>query len=304
MHLRILNSSLVACTLAATLAPRLNAQLMLGATAGAVHYDQQATRSSLALNPEVRYERRRLVFDASGGYTAGSDGGRVLDGGGTLWAATNPFSGHLQFDGLLQGSLTAPHADSSSSSLFGFGELAYAPEGRGVAAGIGAIQGTIQGSGTVSALRTEVRGWYVKDDLTLTASIEPTHLSGSWFVEYTAGADRSLGDWDVSGGLRLRQVSGAGVALGGTGSVSWDFNPRWTAELDLGRYLRDPYQGLPSGYFLSLGVRVKLASWKEGTGEGVGAASVGDVALHGAMKRRSVSQLSGSGRGTGNGHKP
>jgi hypothetical protein len=304
MHLRILSASLMACTLTATLAPRLNAQLTLGATAGAVHYDQQATRSSLALNPEVRYERRGLVLDASSGYTAGSDGGRVLCGDGTLWAATNQFSGHLQLDGLFQGSLTSPHADSSSSSLFALGELAYAPEGRGVAAGIGAVQGTIQGSGSVTALRTEVRGWYVHDDLTLTASIEPTHLSGSWFVEYAAGADRSIGDWDVSGGLRLRQVSGAGVALGGTGSVSWDFTPRWTAELDLGRYLRDPYQGLPAGYFVSLGVRVKLASWKEGTGEGVGAASVGDVAMHNALKHRTVSQLPGSGRGTGNGHKP
>ncbi len=55
-------------------------------------------------------------------------------------------------------SLTHPQADSSSSAVFGLGEVAYALEGRGIAAGVGTVQATIQGTPTVGALRTEVRG--------------------------------------------------------------------------------------------------------------------------------------------------
>jgi hypothetical protein len=321
--MRLFRALLGVSSAAGALAPALSAQLVVGATAGAVRYDGQSTTSSLALNPEVRYERRGFVLDIGGGYTAGSDGGRAADGGGTVWGSTRPGASHLQLDGLLQASLTHPRVDSSSSALFGLGEFAYALADHGIAAGLGTVQASIQGSPSVSALRTEVRGWYVlpDGDVTLTASVEPTRLAGSWFTEFAGGAEWTPGAWDISGGLRLRQVPGSGVGLGGAASFSRDVTPRWAVELDAGRYLRDPYQGLPAGYFISLGVRLKLASWKTGTGEGVGAAALGDVGLKAAERSfgfashgnsgtgsgtgsgRTVSPGT-NGRGTGNGHKP
>lgn len=308
----------------ASVASRLSAQLVVGATAGAVKYDSQSTTTSIAVNPEIRYERRGFVLDVGGGYTTGSDGGRVGEGGGTVWGATRPTAQHLQLDGLLQVGLTHPQADSSSSAILGLGEVAYALADRGVAAGIGTVQATIAGTPTVGAFRAEIRGWQqVADgDVTLTGSIEPTRLAGAWFTEFAAGAEWTPGAWDVSGGLRLRQVSGSSPMLGGSGSAAIDVTPRWTVELDAGRYLRDPYQGLPAGYFISLGVKRKIATWKSGTGEGVGAANLGDVSLKAAERSfgfaRSGNSGTGttagtsnrptsagtSGRGTGNGHRP
>ena len=322
--MRLHTMVVVATAVAAAPAPAF-AQLVLGATVGAVKYDSQSTTSSFALNPEIRVERPRFVLDAGGGYTSGSDGGRVTDGGGTIWGATLPTPSHIQLDGLFQVSLTHPQADSSSSALFGLGEVAWALADRGVAAGIGTVQATIAGTPTVGALRTEVRGWYVvaNGDVTLTGSVEPTRLSGAWFWDYTAGAEWTPGPWDISAGVRLRQLTSSSMTMGGAGSASYDVTPRWSVELDAGRYLRDPYQGLPPGFFISLGVKLKVATWRSGTGEGVGAANLGDVSLKAAERsfgfaaHGSAAPGTGAGtgtgrttssgtttRGTGNGHRP
>lgn len=290
------------------------AQLVLGASAGVVRYDQQSTTGSLVLAPEIRLERPRFMFDAAGGYTAGSDGGRIGEATGTIWGATRPFSGGYQLDGLVQASTTQPQADSSSQELFVLGELAWSLADRGVGVGLGTVQAGIQGTPAVSAFRAELRGWYVLADsaLTLTGSIEPTQLQGSWFTELAGGAEWTPGSWDVSAGLRLRAVSGAGLSLGGESSVSRDINAQWAVELDAGRYLRDPFQGLPAGYYVSLGVRLKLASWRSASSEGVGAMELGDLSMkaaRGAFGMRTVSSLpapsgGNSGRGSGNGHRP
>lgn len=306
------------------LAQAAQAQVYLGATGGAVHYDSQSTTSSFAFNPEIRLERPGLVFDLGGGYTAGSDGGRVGDGGLTLWAASRPSPSHLQLDGLFQGSVTRPQGDSASSALFGLGEIAYALADRGVAAGAGAVEGSIAGTPSVTALRGEVRGWYAMPDnnLTFTASIEPTRLDAATaYTELAGGAEWAPGAWDVSGGFRLRAATGA-TSLGGQGAIARDLTDRINTELDFGRYLRDPFQGLPPGYFVSLAFKVKLANLRARTGQGVSAAELGDVTLKaaersfgfgraGATTRRTTTSLpsaagggSASGRGTGNGHRP
>ena len=289
-------------------------QVMVGATVGAVHYEGLTTTSSFAVSPAIRFERHGFAVEASSGYTSGSDGGHAFDGAGTLFLSSPSTSTHLQVDGLLQGSLIAPQGDSTSSELLGLGEVAWALADHGIAAGIGAVRGAIQGTAAATALRTELRGWYGLGDVTLTASVEPTRLSGSWFVEYAGGVERAFGPFDLSGSIRLRQVPGAASNLGGSGSVSWDATQRLTAELDGGRYLRDPYQGLPAGYFVGLAVRYKIAFLRGGVGEGVGAASLGDVSVRAASsslgfgthgKSRTVSQLPGkSGTSSGRGHKP
>jgi hypothetical protein len=181
--------------------------------------------------------------------------------------------------------------------------VAYALADRGVAAGIGTVQATIAGTSTVGAFRVELRGWQqlMDGDVTVTGSIEPTRLAGTWFTEFAAGAEWTPGAWDVSGGLRLRQVSGAGTSLGGGGSAAVDVTSRWTVELDAGRYLRDPYQGLPAGYFITLGVRLKVATWNTGTGEGVGAANLGDVSLKAAERSFGFARSGNSGPGSGSG---
>jgi hypothetical protein len=295
----------------------LRAQLTLGATSGAVRYEQQSTTSSIAISPEARLERRGMILDASAGFTSGSDGGRVIDLGSSGWLASRPSAGHLQVDGLLQGSLTHPKGDSASSSALVLGEVAWAPEGHGVAFGLGGLTGHIQGQPSASAVRAEVRGWYDFGDVSATLSIEPTRLSGSWYTEVAAGLETSPGPFDITGSLRVRQVSGSGLAAGGQAAVSWDATPRVAVELDVGRYLRDPFQGLPAGSFVSLAVRWKLMSWKGGGAGGVGQASLGDTdptanaaaqslgfGRGSAKSNRSVTTVShGNSANTGRGHK-
>ena len=297
----------------------LFAQLMISTTGGSVHYDGQPSASSVQFAPEAHYERRGLSLDATGGYTTASDGSRSFDGGATGWAATRPSRGHLQLDGLVQGSLTSPAGDSASSSLFALGEVAWAGADRGVAAGAGVAHGAIQGAPSANAFRAELRGWREVGSVTLAGSLEPTRLNGSWFVEYAGSAERAVGPLDVTGSVRVREASAAPASVGGGAEVAWDLNRRITADLQAGRYLRDPYQGLPAGGFVTLGVKVKLVYLAGGTGEGVGAASLGDVTVRAAANslgfgthgtsHRPTSSLPSSGggtpgRGTGNGHRP
>ena len=314
--------SWTAAVLALAAPALLPAQVMLTTTVGTVRYDGEPAATSVQLAPAVHFERRGLALDATSGWSTANDGSRGFDGSGSAWAATPATRHHLQLDGLVQGSVTSPANDSASSALLALGEAAWALADRGLAAGIGVAHGTIQGLPAANALRAEVRGWTELGDVTFTGAIEPTRFAGTWFVEYAGSAERAVGPLDITGSLRVREVSAAPAAVGGSAEVAWDVSRRLTADLQGGRYLRDPYQGLPPGYFLTLGLKVKLAYLAGGTGEGVGAASLGDVAVRAASNslgfgthgnsHRGTTQLSGStsgpgsssGRGSGNGHRP
>ena len=119
----------------------LSAQLNLGATAGAVRYEQVGGTGSLGVNPDLTLTGRRLLWNVGGTATTASDGSRSLEGATTLWGATPMVASHVQLDGMLQGSYTSPTGDSASYSLLGFGEAAFTGENYGVAIGGGVMQG-------------------------------------------------------------------------------------------------------------------------------------------------------------------
>jgi hypothetical protein len=137
----------------------LNAQLNLGATAGAVRYEQVGGTGSLGINPDLTLTGTRLLWNLGGTATAAGDGSRSLEGATTLWAATPMVAQHVQLDGMAQASYTSPTGDSTSYSLTGFGEAAFTGDDYGIGVGGGAMQGTITGLGSISALRASARAW-------------------------------------------------------------------------------------------------------------------------------------------------
>lgn len=194
----------------------LSAQLNLGATAGAVRYEQVGGTGSLGVNPDLTLTGRRLLWNVGGTATTASDGSRSLEGATTLWGATPMVAAHVQLDGMLQASYTSPTGDSTSYSLLGFGEAAFTGDGYGVGIGAGVLQGAITGSGTINALRGSARTWKELGPWTIGLSVQPTALSTKvWFTDVTASAEIDPGKMEISGTALLRQSPATGLDLGG-----------------------------------------------------------------------------------------
>lgn len=187
---------------------------------------------------------------------------------------------HVQLDGMLQASYTSPTGDSTSYSLLGFGEAAFTGDDYGFGLGAGLMQGTITGAGTINALRAGARTWKELGPWTLGLSVQPTALSTKvWFTDVTANAEIDPGRMQISGTALLRQSPATGLDLGGEGSFTYHLAPRAALLATAGRYLRDPFQGLPAGYHVNVGVVLTLWRPKAAEGEGVGQADLTDVTL-------------------------
>ena len=262
-----------------SLAPsRLFGQFSVSGNAGAVHYEQAASENSAGLSPEFRLESRHVAFGLAGAVTGGSDGGRVASLGPSLWAATNPIFPHVQLAGQLAAQYTSPHGDSSSYAAMGLGEVAFAGAGRGLAFGLGGGFGKIEGQTGVSAFKARGRGWFDYGPLALTLSAEPTFIAGSWYADVSLGAWTEFGPIEGTASLQWRQAASSGAAAGGSLELAWHFTDRLAAQISGGRYLRDPFQGLPAGTFLTVGVKVLL--WQPAGDDsegGVGVSPLGDV---------------------------
>jgi hypothetical protein len=304
------------------LAAPLQAQFNLGATAGAVQYEQVAGTGSLGINPDLTLTRTRLLWNVGGTATTASDGSRSLEGATTLWGATPMVAEHVQLDGMLQAAYTSPKSDSSSYTLIGFGEAAFTGESYGLAVGGGVMRGGITGLSAVNALRASARAWKELGPWNVGVSIQPTALSAKvWFTDVTGTAEIDLGNKGISGTLLLRQSPATGLDLGGEGSFTIHLNPRVAFAASAGRYLRDPFQGLPGGYHINAGVVLTLWRPPERETEGVGKAELADVTLkslgisthgfgHSALrvnpatsKKLTGSGTSGTSGSTGRGHR-
>jgi hypothetical protein len=299
-----------------TVAAPIRAQLNLGVHAGAVRYEQLPGTGSFVLNPELTLPGVRRLFSLSASATTASDGSRSIEGGATLWGATPAVAEHLQLDGMLQGSYTNPRGDSTSYSLLGFAEAAFTGDDYGFALGGGAVRGVITGQPAVNGLRASVRGWRDVGPVSLALSVQPTVLSARiWFTDVTANAEVDPGRSEIAGTLLLRQSPGTGLDLGGEASFAYHVTARLAFAASAGRYLRDPFQGLPQGFHVNVGVVLTLWRPRAAESEGVGKADLTDLELkalginpHGfgrsaiRVNPATLKKLSGSSGG-GRGHK-
>ncbi len=309
--------ALVAGVILCAAAP-LQAQFNIGTNAGAVRYEQVGGTGSVGVNPDLTLTGTRLLWNVGGTWSTASDGSRSLETATTLWGATPMVASHVQLDGMLQGAYTSPTGDSTSYSLLGFGEAAFTGEGYGVGIGGGVLGAQITGSSAISALRASARVWGEVGDWTLGLSVQPTALSTTvWFTDVTASAEIDPGKMEIAGTALLRQSPLSGLDLGGEGSFTYHITPRAAFAATAGRYLRDPFQGLPAGYHINVGV--VLTVWQPAAREsqGVGQADLTDVTLkslgisgHGMGQSvlrtnpATSKKLSGTSGSSGRGHKP
>lgn len=310
--------ALVLCALALAIAPeRLWGQFAVSGNAGTVRNEQASSENSAGLSPEFRLENRHVAFGLAGALTGGADGSRVAMAGPSLWAASNPILPHVFLAGQASAQYTAPRGDSSSYAGMGIGEVALAGEGRGLAFGLGGGFGKITGLAGVGAFKARGRGWFAAGPLALTLSAEPTVIAGSWYADVSLGAWTEFGPLEGDASLQVRQSRSSGTSAGGSLEIAWHFTDRLAAQVSGGRYLRDPFQGLPAGTFLTLGVKVLLWQPASDTASGgVGQSPLGDVDFSSAGGTAVTSHGGGSalfhvrnvptgagGTGGGRGHK-
>lgn len=301
----------------------LHAQLAVTANAGTVRYEQATSEQSAALNPEFRIEGRHAAFAATAAFTEGSDGSRILAGGPSLWLATSPIVRHVQLDAQGAFQYTSPRGDSTSYAALGLGEIAFTSDGPGLALGAGGGMGKIAGTPSITAFKTRVRAWFDAGPVSVALAAEPTRIEGSWYTDYGAEADASSGHFEGALTAKLRQSHLTGTSAGGELETAWHLTPALALQLSGGRYLRDPFQGLPAGNFLTLGLKFLLWRPHETGGQGVSESaldevdfgSAGSLFAHGGgnslLHTRTVpstgkgnSTTSGGGSTFGRGHKP
>jgi hypothetical protein len=254
----------------------VSAQLSIGASGGRVAYDGIPAAATFAISPELRLERPRFVFDLNGTAATASDGSRDVSGGPALWAATRPFLGPLQLDADAIAEYSSFRDNPASSALLGLAELACVTPAFGFAAGAGAGNGSINGLTSVTSLRTRARGWLSAGNLLVSAAVEPTRMAGAWFTDYTGHVGLTAGRVEASVSGELRHA-GSAATTAGEGDLSIHLNHRLSLEGSGGSYLRDPYQGLPAGRFVTLGLSVQLWAPK-GEGSAGEAANADDLA--------------------------
>jgi hypothetical protein len=312
----LLNASLIAATLAA--ATPAEAQLSVALTGGRVRYENVATTNSVAVGPDLLVIRPRLLFDVNGAASSSTDGTRLAQGNAMLWGATPSFAGHLQFTGLLQAQGTRPEGLAASSMVLGFGEVAVTGTGGGLAGGAGGVSGQLEGQPSVNALRTGARAWISNAVASVAVAVQPTRLDGSWFTDFGGRVQVNRASYILLGGVTVRQGSGLATSTGVDGVLIWRPHGPMSFEATGGRYLRDPYQALPAGWYMTAGLRLTL--WKPAAGSlnsNVGQASLSTLGIAGqtatSSSTRSVpavtktatgSGASTSGGGIGRGHRP
>lgn len=291
----------------------LRAQLTVGVLGGTVRYENVATVNSMSVNPDLLVIGRYFLFDATASAVTATGGTQLIQGGTTFWGATPPFARHLQLTGLIQAQGTKPSGALASTALQGFGEIALAKPGRGIAVGVGAVRGQLQGQPAVNALRTGARAWLREAGATFAVAVEPTRLAGSWFTDYGARVQAYPGRLILMGGVTVRGGSGLTTSAGVDAFARWQSPGAVAFEATGGHYLRDPYQALPAGWYFTAGVRVTL--WKPPSsafGSNVSEASLSTVSAAGnlgASGTRTVPGVTTTGAtmgsgATGRGHRP
>ena len=321
-HGRGLTRTVLALLAQAAVGVPLHAQLTVALTGGTVRYENVTTNSSMSVSPDLLLTHPYLFFDATANASDGTGGTRVIQGGSTLWGATPPLGRFLQFTGLVQAQGTKPEGDVWSSAGQAFGEIAFARPGRGVAVGAGGARGQLQGQPAVTALRTGARAWTTAGPAWVALSVQPTRMSdtsgGAWFTDVGGRVQLMRGAWILVGDGTVRQGTGLTTSAGMDAAAFWRSPRGYSFEASGGRYLRDPYQALPAGWYLTAGVRLTLWTPRSGglrsnvsqaTLSTVGVGSQAGAGFQGSSSTRSVPGVtkptaSGGSTNTGRGHRP
>ena len=253
----MLSLLVAASTGAAPAAAQTDASVGFGV--GTVRYEGGAAFSSASLASALRYAAPTFVADGSGSIASLPTGVWASQGRLGLWGATPPLRGGLRLsaEGILAG--TTRSDGGWTSAAHGLGELVWSAPTWGIGVGAGPSAGWIANDTSVTALHTRVRLWWRPSDAAggtnWQLSVEPTRFGDAWFTDASAGVTLERGPAVLWLGAAARLSSAYGSTGGGSTFLQLFVAPSVSLELGGGNYLRDPYQGLPRGGFLTLGIR-------------------------------------------------
>jgi hypothetical protein len=209
--------------------------------------------------PALRYAAPTFVADGSGSVASLPGGVWASQERLFVWGATPPLGRGLRLsaEGILAG--TTISNGGWTAAAHGLGELVWSAPKWGIGVGAGPSAGWIANDTSVRALHTRVRLWWRPGGPDAGSNwqvfVEPTHFGNAWFTDASAGVTLERGQVVLSLGAVARLSSVYGSTGGGSTFLQLFVAPAVSLELAGGSYLRDPYQGLPRGGFLTLGLR-------------------------------------------------
>jgi len=229
-----------------------------------IGYEGASGLSAVLIRPVLDWSSPSASVSASGGFAQFEGGGWTLQGA----AAGNKFTAFGSRFGGEIGAATvgSTHQDGTTAGeVLGRGRVHWMGTGSGVWAG-GALGQAWNGVEWQGERKIETGAWLRRSALTLVAEATPTWLGDNLqFVdaELTGSVVRRQLDLTASAGLRQwSQPAGvAGSSWGSVGAALW-FAPHLALVAAGGSYPADYGQGLRSGSYFSLGVR--LASRRAG----------------------------------------
>ncbi len=254
MNRAIIALLVVATARAAPVASQTDASVGFGV--GTVRYAGGSSFSSAALSPAVRYASPSFVADFSGSVASLPEAVWSSQGRADLWAATAPLAHGVRLgaEGIVAGTT---RTDSGwTAAAHGLAEVLWSAPEWGIGVGAGPSAGWSPDT-SVAALHTRARLWWRPGGATnWQLSLEPTRFQGAWFTDATAGVTVERGSAIVSLSASVRHPSDYGSDPVGSAFLQFSVSPSVSLELGGGKYLSDPYQGLPPARFLTLGVRL------------------------------------------------
>jgi Glycogen recognition site of AMP-activated protein kinase len=223
-----------------------------------IGYDGAGDLSAILIGPVLDWSSPSASLSASGGFAQFEGGGWTLQGAaaGTKFA---PFGSHFgaEIGGATVGST---HQDGTTAgAVLGRGRLHWMGSWSGVWAG-GALGQAWDGVEWQRDRKIETGAWLRHSTLTLVAEATPTWVGDNLQyvdAELTASIVRRQLDLTASGGIRQwsRAAGVAGSGWGSVGAALW-IAPHLALVAGGGSYPADYGQGLRSGSYFSLGLRL------------------------------------------------
>jgi hypothetical protein len=227
-----------------------------------VEFDTLAAAASGSLIPAIEVQRRSAYAFVSGGLTAFDGGEWSLQGRGDLSLLVEPFGRFAAARVELVAMAAGTHHSSDFRTAGTRGEARLHVGGRQLGGWVGVAGGT----GWTSADERLVTGvgptagiWGRYATARAAVIFAPLRIEQQWFPELTGRLSATAGAVDVGayGGWRgapeaslVESASWAGV------SATWWVAPPVGLTLSGGSYASELLQGLPSGRFVSAGLRI------------------------------------------------
>src|SRR5438093_1769306 len=225
-------------------------QASVGAGTGVVRYAGGSSFSALTVAPAAQSLSSSLYLAANASVSLLERGVWASQGRGDIWSA-------LAQRGRTRVAVSGTIGFSTRSDGVAAGSGSALIEGvrDGVALGAGIVSGVIQHETGVAAFRARGRAWWQLGTPTqLSLTTEATRLLGAWYTDIVGGASfdgpRIVGSLWLSGRLSKTSTGAASATL------QYFLTPTLAVEASGGKYLRDPYQGLPRAGFIPGGFRV------------------------------------------------